>query len=372
MRKLTILSILALVLVLLVAPSIQAGSLNFKEVKVYVDGKKKSVGAGGTVSNAKPESPIKFQITMENTFTSAENVEIEDIIVEAVVKGIKDDDDEELESKEFNLNPASDRKVSFGFDVPLEVDDSTYVVKLTAEGTSVNGSTRTKVFANMTFGLEVEKKKHEMRFYKKLLNPTTLSCGKSAELTVGVTNTGKENEDDVFLEVSNEALGLKQKVGPLELDSGSSNDDVKATKQFKVLTTKELAPGTYPLSLKASFNKEADSKSDSVDLTVTACEEKKVEEKKVEEKKAEEKKEVVEVKTQVTPAALPTTPAAPALTSATTAQTPAKSVPPVSLSSSKKEPSFLENYGTGLVVLLYVVVVVVAVALFGLLFRRRD
>ncbi|MBI2136288.1 hypothetical protein HYU06_04400, partial [Candidatus Woesearchaeota archaeon] len=70
MRKLTILSVLAMVLVLLVAASVNAGELKFKEVKAYVDGKKDSgvSTTGGIADNVAPESKLKFQVTVENTF----------------------------------------------------------------------------------------------------------------------------------------------------------------------------------------------------------------------------------------------------------------------------------------------------------------
>lgn len=371
MRKLTVFGVLALVLVLLVSATAQAGQLKFKEVKAYVDGKKDSgvSTTGGIADNVAPESKLKFQVTVENTFTEAEKVEIQGVSVEVTVDGIDDDDDLEDESNDFDLDPLDDKKVTFNFDVPLEVDTGTYNVKLVAKGRAVNGSNTFDVSANTSFKVEVEKDKHDIWVYRKALTPNTLSCGRAAELDVGLINQGEEDEDDVYLEVSNEALGLKQKVGPFELTEGANDDDVKTSKKFKVLTTKELAPGTYPLTMHVTFDKDSKSKAETVDLTVTACEEKK-EEPKAEAKKEEPKKEVVEVKTdaQATVAAV-TQPAAPALTSAASVKT----APPVTLSSSaKKAPGFLEQYGTGLVVLLYVVVVVVAIALFGMLFRRRD
>ncbi|MBI2135680.1 hypothetical protein HYU06_01255 [Candidatus Woesearchaeota archaeon] len=375
MRKLTILSVLALVLVLLVAPSIQAGTLKFKEVKAYIDGKKDSgvSETGGIADNVAPESKLKFQITTENTFTAAENIDIEGVSVEVIINDIDDDDNLDDESDDFDLDAGDDKKVTFNFDVPLEVDTGTYTVKLTAKGRAINGSTSFDVSANTSFKIEVEKDKHDIWLYRKALTPSTLSCGRSAELDVSLINQGEEDEDDIYLEVSNEALGLKQKVGPLELSEGANDEDIKTSKKFKVTTSKDLVPGIYPLSLYLSYDKDSRSKSETVDLTVTVCEEKK-EEPKVEAKKEEPKKEVVEVKTdaQATAAAATVQPSAPVITSATTAQTTAKAVPPVTLSSAKKQPSFVENYGTGLVVLLYVVVIVVAVALFGVLFRRRD
>lgn len=375
MRKLTILSVLALILVLLVAPSIQAGTLKFKEVKAYIDGKKDSGVSeiGGIADNVAPESKLKFQVTTENTFTVAENIDIEGVSVEVIVNDIDDDDNLDDESDDFDLDAGDDKKVTFNFEVPLEVDTGTYTVKLTAKGRAINGSTSFDVSANTSFKIEVEKDKHDIWLYRKVLTPSILSCGRSAELDVGLINQGEEDEEDIYLEVSNEALGLKQKVGPLELSEGANDEDIKTSKKFKITTSKDIVPGIYPLSLYLSYDKDSRSKSESVDLTVTVCEEKK-EEPKVEAKKEEPKKEVVEVKTdaQATAAAATVQPPAPLITSAATTPTPAKAVPPVTLSSAaKKQPSFVENYGTGMVVLLYVVVIIVAVALFGVLFRRR-
>ncbi|HIH42726.1 TPA: hypothetical protein HA246_03710 [Candidatus Woesearchaeota archaeon] len=378
MRKLTILGVLAMVLVLLVSASVHAGELKFKEVKAYVDGKKDSgvSETGGIADNIAPESKLKFQVTVENTFTEAEKIEIQGVSVEVTIDGIDDDDDLDDESDDFDLDALDDKKVTFSFDVPLEVDTGSYNVKLTAKGRAVNttsGSSTFDVSANTSFKVEVEKDKHDIWVYRKVLTPSSVSCGRAAELDVGLINQGEEDEDDVYLEVSNEALGLKQKVGPFELTEGANDDDVKMSKKFKVTTVKELAPGVYPLTMHVTYDKDSKSKTEAVDLTVTACEEKK-EEPKAEAKKEEPKKEVIEVKTDAQATAAAATqvvqqPTAPALTSAASVKT----APPVTLSSSaKKAPGFLESYGTGLVVLLYVVVVVVAIALFGMLFRRRD
>src|SRR3989338_1838481 len=142
MRKLTILSVLAMVLVLLVSASVHAGELKFKEVKAYVDGKKDSGVSEtcGIADNVAPESKLKFQVTVENTFTEAEKIEIQGVSVEVVIDGIDDDDDLDDESDDFDLDALDDKKVTFNFDVPLEVDATTYNVKLTAKGRVVNGS----------------------------------------------------------------------------------------------------------------------------------------------------------------------------------------------------------------------------------------
>ncbi len=372
MRKLTIFGVLALVLVLLISATAHAGELKFKEVKAYVDNKKDSgvTNTGGTADNVAPLSKLKFQVLLENTFTAAENIDMEGVSVEAVIVGIDDGEDLEDDLDDKDIDAADDQKYVFNFEVPLEVDDKMYNVKLTAKGRAVNGSNSFDVNASTSFKIEVEKERHDIWIYRNVLTPSTVNCGRAAELDVGLINQGREEEEDIYLEVSNEALGLMQKVGPLELAEGANDDDIKTSKKFKVTTTKELVPGIYPITLKASYDKDSKFKSNSVDLTVTACEEKK-EEPKAEAKKEEPKKEVVEVKTdaQATAAAATVQPAAPAVTSAASVKT----APPVTLSSSaKKAPGFLESYGTGLVVLLYVVVVVVAIALFGMLFRRRD
>ena len=51
-----------------------------------------------------------------------------------------------------------------------------------------------------TISLDVEKEKHDVLIYKKILSNDILKCDRSTQLTVGVINIGQEDEDDTILE----------------------------------------------------------------------------------------------------------------------------------------------------------------------------
>jgi hypothetical protein len=364
MKKIALISTLTFLVVLMLASSVHA-ELRFKDLTGYVDGKKDSGASetGGTIDNVEPESKIKFKVEMENTFSDRE---INGVTIEATLKDIDDGEDLDDESDDFDLDPGDDKRVTFEFDIPLEVEDGSYTLELYAEGND-NTVNRTKHNATLKITVEVEKEKHKLHYYLTRLTPESVSCGRPTELEVGVINLGREDEDDVRLEVSNSDLELQEQTAVFELDEGANDDDVKTVKRFKITTSEKLAVGTYPIQLKTSYNKDSKLLSDSVDLIVTACEAKV-------EPVAEEKKEDVEVNqnAELLQQLANLQAQLDAQKDANQEAVPAKAQPPVTLKTEKKEEGFLASYGAVVVVGLYLLVIAAAGALLMIVFKKKE
>ena len=282
----TLSMILGLFLVLLMVPAVfAAGEVNvgkctdttgkkcklmITDVDVKVDSKSdKNMGEGDLVSEeVKPGSKVKFSIEVFNNFTDDDDVEIEDVQVTVTIEGIDDDDDLEEEANEFDLDPEEDDKVDVEFEIPLEVDEDEFDVVITVEGdTSKNGTHESK----MTFSLEVEKEKNEVRFLSNTLTPSEVKCARNAQLSASVINTGSDEQDDASLEVSNEELGIALKEA-FELSEDAFEDDSKFSKAFTIKVPEDADAGVYPLVSKVTYNSGRNSKTETADLTVTQCE----------------------------------------------------------------------------------------------------
>src|SRR3989338_392317 len=212
--KSLLLSIVILVLLMDVAHA--AGSkLFFSDVDVKVGSRtSKNLDDGDTIDDeAEPGDTVEFKIEVKNNFTSAEDLEIEDITVEVTIEEIDDGDDSDEESNEFDLKADSDKRITLKFQVPIEVDEESFNVKIHAEGEDENGTDHE---ADMDLDLEVEKESHLLKITRASLSPAEVSCNrKNVQVAANIINIGNEDEDDISVQITNPELGidLKEDIG---------------------------------------------------------------------------------------------------------------------------------------------------------------
>ena len=246
---------------------------------------------------AKPESDVEFKIKIKNNFTRAEGLEIQDIEVTVTIEGIDDDEDLDDDARDFDLNDGDDKRVKISFKLPLEIDEGTYDVVIEVEGEDENGTIH-RVTA--TLDLEVDKERHEVRFLKKSLNPTELSCQRSTQLSIGVINTGQEEEEQTVLELINEELGVNFRE-IFDLSDDPFAKDSKFSKLYTIRVPEDQLVGVYPILAQVIYDNGDEIVSTNLDLVINACES------KGEVEEEEEEPEVIVVTPQpITPLPAPT------------------------------------------------------------------
>ena len=216
-------------------------SLQVKNIKVYVDGKKES-GAdedGGKI-DVVPGSKLELKIEVESLYGKDEDTKIEDIIVEGVLEGIDDDSDLDDEANDFSLKPEKEKEVSLNFDIPLEVEEGDYDLIVTIEGENENAFSYLK---EIEFDVEVDKEKHDIIFNKLKLSKDNVECGKFTNLEVKVVNLGV-NDETVRLVISNDDLGISIQEY-LELDEDPFEKDNSFSKTYKLELPLGILSGTY-------------------------------------------------------------------------------------------------------------------------------
>jgi len=228
----------------------------------------KSVDQGETVSReAVPGDKVEIKIEFLNNLTSDEDLDIEDVDTTVTIEGIDDGDDLEEDLDTFDIRAGSHKKETVTFTLPLEVGEGTFDVTIDAEGEDENGTTQSVL---MTFAIEVQKEKHELRIVKADLAPSTVSCNRNAQLAVDVLNTGQEDEEDNTITVTGSDFGVDFK-DTYSVYEGEFDDDMHFTRLYSFTVPKDVAPGSYPIAIKSTFDDGRKSVSKSVDMAVQEC-----------------------------------------------------------------------------------------------------
>jgi len=240
-------------------------TLKIIEVNAKVDGKKDTITNNGEKigREAKESSDVEFEIEIENIFEK----EIKNVDVTVTIKDIDDGDDLDDEDSIFRIAPGESENVDLGFDLPLKVDDGDYDVKIDVEGKDEDNNIH---IANWVLTLEVKKERNNVKIIKALVSPSTVSCSRLTSLTVNILNLGREDEEDVKIEIKNEALGINIKEENIDLDTGT-DDDAEYEKTFMVDIPDDIEAGTYPIDVKVYYNKDRDTDTGKVNLIVEDC-----------------------------------------------------------------------------------------------------
>lgn len=324
-------------------------ALEFSDVDVKVGSKTdKNLRNGETISEeAEPGDTVEFRIEIKSNFTSAENLDIEDVQVTVTIEDIDDGEELEEESNEFDLSPGRDKRVTLKFDVPLEVDEDDFDVLIEAEGDDENGTDQ-KI--TMRLRLEVDKESHLLKITRSTLSPEEVSCNrKNVKAGLTVINVGSEDEEDVKVQILSPDLSLEIKEDIGELEAEPNEDSSRFSKVFTFNVPNDVEAGSYPITLRALYDDDRKKTDDTVTLTVNDCATFKKEEKK--ETVEEEEVEVVSPPSVVQ-------------------KPPVVVVPPDTTVT--EESFFKSNAFVVGVIIAEIIVVILGIILIVALFARRD
>jgi hypothetical protein len=260
------------VFMLVISTAYAAGSkLVFSDVDVKVGSDtSRNLKDGDSIDDeAKPGDTVEFRIELRNNFTNAEDLEMEDISVEVTIEEIDDGDDLSEESKEFDLDPDDEDRITLRFEIPEDVDEDSYDVIIEAEGEDQNG---TRHSATMRLDLEVDKETHLIKITRATLLPSSVQCNrKNVQLGVSLANVGAEDEDGVRLRLSNSDLGLDVTETIPELSEDFEDDENKFSKTYTFSVPATAEAGNYPVLVSAIYNKDRKRAEQTATLTVNEC-----------------------------------------------------------------------------------------------------
>ncbi|HIH12334.1 TPA: hypothetical protein HA242_01300 [Candidatus Woesearchaeota archaeon] len=218
-----------------------------KTVAIYLNPKSlltiKEVKVNGKLSGElNLQDPNKIEVEVKNDYK-------EDMTDVTITVKILDVDSENLEeeSDSFDIKKSDSEKSTVEFDLSNEnADEEKYTLEITVEGTADDD---TKHRTTETKVVDVERANHDLVLKRVELSPSLVQCARDATLSVTVQNTGKSDENDVEIKVSNAQLSLELNKPNIQLDKFSDTDNEDST-TFR-LGLENAAAGTYTLLVEA-------------------------------------------------------------------------------------------------------------------------
>ncbi len=219
--------------------------LKIISIDAEVDGKSsKNLKDGGKVrKEAKPGSTIDLKAEVKNNFLASEGVKIENIEVTGTIEGIDNGNDLEDTSSDFDLRAGRDRKITFKYNLPINIDDGDFDIIIAAEGEDENGN---QYEDEISIEIEVEKEKHDIRFLQFGLSPLKIACSRFANLNLELINIGEEDEEEASFKILSDDLGLNFIEQGIILASGTEGNTF--SKSIRIELDNAIESSTYPIT----------------------------------------------------------------------------------------------------------------------------
>ena len=163
--------------------------------------------------------------------------------METAIEEIDEDSDMEEEANEFNLDEQDDKTVTLRFELPLNVDEGTYDVIITAEGEDKNGNIYDTFW---DIELEVEKEKHDLRFMNFEASPGVVNCNRFLNIRYEIINLGQEDEENALVEIKNAGLNLDYGEKGIIAYEGIEDNTFSKLVNFKI--GNDVEKGDYPIT----------------------------------------------------------------------------------------------------------------------------
>tara|TARA_Y100000310_G_C20667901_1_gene808639 strand:- start:230 stop:1978 length:1749 start_codon:yes stop_codon:yes gene_type:complete len=215
-----------------------------------------------------PESKLRFNFDIENTFTDSEGIDINDIIVKVTIVEIDDGDDIEEEASDFDLDSDSTEVIDVTVDIPLSVDEGVYDIVIEVIGEDDDGNEHT---IEWDLSLDIDKEIRDIAVITSTLFPEKIKCSGASTLTATIKNLGSRLEDEAGLTIVNEELGLNVIEQNIELEEDPYDDDNEFTKSVVINVDKNTKAGTYPIVVKSYMLENVVWERKTVNLVVESC-----------------------------------------------------------------------------------------------------
>lgn len=187
-----------------------------------------------------PGETIKVEVDVDNDGTENKN-----IIVEAILYNIDENKEEEnFKTNRKKIKDGKDATFEFDFEIPDDLDESEdYFLFVKAyedgdEDTQCNYE---------VIEIDMKRESNNIVFKELSLTPKLNYNGGDLTLFVEVENQGTEDEDDVYISVINNELGISEKSELFDLEEYGEKDSFDKT--FFIKIPKSAEQGDYVLDI---------------------------------------------------------------------------------------------------------------------------
>ena len=196
-----------------------------------------------------PGDIVVVEVEVDNEYSSSdEDGDVEDIVIEVILYDLTDGDElDSIESDAFDLDAGEDENDldDFELEIPADVDSDHEIRVYVLVYEDGNKDTNCEFESQE---IDVERRKHDVDVDKFTLTPSTANPGDTISAKIEVEKIGDRDEDDVYVKLTNTALGVSQTSNEFDLDRyGKSDSDHKLTFTFTV--PDDVNAGTYSIEV---------------------------------------------------------------------------------------------------------------------------
>lgn len=210
-----------------------------------------------------PGETISVEVKVRNN-----NDDEMDVVVEAILYNIDEGDEvETVESDNQEIKEDKSETFDLDLEIPLDIDeDDTYIlyVKAYEDGDEDDNCDED------SSDIKIERNKHDVIIKSVKITPSSAKCGEDVVISVNVLNTGRSDEDDVYIKLLNNFLKLDEKSDLFDLDKYDDQDDSE-TKTFYFNVPDNADAKDYSIEAVVYYDDEDETDSEFITLTITSC-----------------------------------------------------------------------------------------------------
>lgn len=264
-KKIALVSIIALLAVLFSNIAF-AGELIISDLEVKVEYVRAGayvvsdlIDSSGPIANNSeipvevyPDSTLKFEIDVQNTFLGDEDqdtdIDITDVVATVTIEDLDETENEDIEkdTQDIDLEPGDEKELEIIIDVPQFVEDNDYNVILEVEGEDTEDN---KYLIEWVLTLPVKKESVDIRFKQKPFVNSPLACGSDGSVDVELYNAGNEEQDEFHVEIESADLDIKESTQKFDLGNDIDDDDIEVSEEIDFTIPSDASPGSYPLDV---------------------------------------------------------------------------------------------------------------------------
>ncbi|MEM4271671.1 MAG: putative S-layer protein [Candidatus Pacearchaeota archaeon] len=206
----------------------------------------------------KPLDNVEISVKIENNLDDDEDFVVELGLYDTEEKEFVEIDGEDTLEEEISLDEGKSGRVTFEFEVPIELEDSDgrYVVFVKAyvdgaEDEYCNSYSSVNVpSSDDNDAIKIERDKNDVIVNENEISaPELATAGELVTIKAKVYNIGTEDEDKVKVTLTNTKLGLNLESNSFELDSEDSEEV-----EFSFVVPQNVENGIYTLKLDTYFD----------------------------------------------------------------------------------------------------------------------
>ncbi|MGM5481075.1 MAG: CARDB domain-containing protein [Nanobdellota archaeon] len=220
--------------------------LKIDKVVAEIDGDDETVSDGEDL-DVKIGDTVILTVTLENRYSSSDDIELEDAFFQ-----VYDDEDWEIdeESSEKDIKEDDDETFEVTFTVPDDADeeDSRIIIEAFAD----DGDHGFEHYDEFEFNMEIDKESHEIIIEDWEFSRDPVDCNdRTVDLEVTMKNIGKNDEDEVMLNIVSKKgeLDWYKRIRDIEIDEGDDE-----TETVTISLPDDLREGAYFVDIEVYYD----------------------------------------------------------------------------------------------------------------------